>query len=57
MLAVYSLGLGVPFIIAALAIEQALAAADETLLPRLPLLGTVLGIPIEDNELTAGLDP
>ena len=41
----------------ALAIEQALAAADETLLPRLPLVGTVLGIPIEDNELTASLDP
>jgi len=42
---------------AALAIEQALAAADETLLPRLPLLGAVLGLPIEDNELTGGLDP
>ena len=39
------------------AIEQALAAADETLLARLPLVGTVLAIPIEDNELTASLDP
>jgi class 3 adenylate cyclase/tetratricopeptide (TPR) repeat protein len=38
-------------------IEQALTAADEALLPRLPLLGAVLGTRIEDNELTASLDP
>jgi predicted ATPase/class 3 adenylate cyclase len=27
------------------------------LLPRLPLLGAVLGVPLDDNELTASLDP
>ena len=38
-------------------LEAALAAIDATLTARLPLLGTALGLPIADNELTASLDP
>ena len=37
-------------------IEVQLAAIDEGLVPRLPLLGAVLNIPIPDNDLTAGFD-
>lgn len=37
-------------------LERSLAGIDEALLPRLPLLGTVLGLPIPDTELTGGLD-
>jgi tetratricopeptide (TPR) repeat protein len=36
--------------------RRALAAIDPSLLPRLPLLGSVLDLPIPENELTAGLD-
>ncbi|MHB1988938.1 MAG: tetratricopeptide repeat protein [Acidimicrobiales bacterium] len=35
---------------------RGLAAVDPSLVPRLPLLGAVLGIPIDDNELTASFD-
>jgi adenylate cyclase len=35
---------------------EALAAIDPELLPRLPLLGVLLNLPIPDNELTASLD-
>jgi predicted ATPase/class 3 adenylate cyclase len=34
----------------------ALARIDADLLPQLPVLGPVLGLPIPDNELTAGFD-
>lgn len=37
-------------------VAEALAAIDPDLLPRLPLLGVVLNLPIADNELTASLD-
>jgi class 3 adenylate cyclase/tetratricopeptide (TPR) repeat protein len=37
-------------------LERSLAATDPDLLPRLPLLGSVLGVAIEDNELTASFD-
>jgi class 3 adenylate cyclase len=37
-------------------LRRSLAAADPDLLPRLPLLGSVLGATIEDNELTASFD-
>ena len=37
-------------------LERALAAIDPGLLPRLPLLGTVLGTTIDDNELTRAFD-
>jgi class 3 adenylate cyclase/tetratricopeptide (TPR) repeat protein len=37
-------------------LERSLAATDPDLLPRLPLLGNVLGVAIEDNELTASFD-
>ena len=33
-----------------------LAAIDAGLVPRLPLLGAVLNLPIPDNDLTAGFD-
>lgn len=38
-------------------IGRALASVGPGLVGRLPLLGTVLGLAIEDNELTAALDP
>jgi len=38
------------------ALEQQLAQIDPALLPRLPLLGTVLNLPIPDTELTASFD-
>jgi adenylate cyclase len=37
-------------------LERALTAADPELLPRLPLLGAVLGLSLEDNDLTRGFD-
>jgi class 3 adenylate cyclase/tetratricopeptide (TPR) repeat protein len=37
-------------------VEAAVAALDESLVPRAPLLGPVLGLPFEDNSLTAGFD-
>ncbi len=37
-------------------IQTVTAALDPTLLPRLPLLSTVLRLPIPDNDLTASLD-
>ncbi len=37
-------------------LERAIGEVDETLLPRLPLLGPVLGLTIDDNELTGGFD-
>ncbi|MGH8989631.1 MAG: AAA family ATPase, partial [Acidimicrobiales bacterium] len=37
-------------------LERALAEVDATLLPRMPLLGPLVGAPVEDNELTAGFD-
>ncbi len=37
-------------------LEGALGEADESLLPRLPLLGALVGVTIDDNELTAGFD-
>ncbi len=40
----------------AAATEAALRAIDTQLAPRLPLLAGVLGIAIEDNELTSGFD-
>jgi predicted ATPase len=36
--------------------SRALAEADPELLPRLPLLAPILGIPIEDNELTRSFE-
>jgi class 3 adenylate cyclase/predicted ATPase len=36
--------------------ERALAQLDATFLPRLPLLGLALNLPIPDNELTHALD-
>jgi class 3 adenylate cyclase/tetratricopeptide (TPR) repeat protein len=38
------------------ALERALAAIDADLIPRLPLLGAVLGTAIDDNELTRTFD-
>ena len=38
------------------ALERELAAIDPTLVPRAPLLDGLLGLPIPDNELTAGFD-
>jgi class 3 adenylate cyclase/tetratricopeptide (TPR) repeat protein len=37
-------------------LERALAEADAELLARLPLLGTALGITLEDNDLTRSFD-
>ena len=37
-------------------LEKALAEVDVGLVPRLPLLGAVLGLAMEDNELTASFD-
>ena len=37
-------------------LRDALAKLDTALLPRLPLLGNVLNLPIPDNDLTASLD-
>ena len=37
-------------------LETELAALDPTLLPRLPLLGIALNLPIPDNDLTGTLD-
>lgn len=37
-------------------LERQLAEIDPALLPRLPLLGTVLNLPIPDNELTGSFD-
>ena len=37
-------------------LERALAAVDASLLPRLPLLGAVVGTAIEDNDLTRTFD-
>lgn len=37
--------------------RQTLARFDPALLPRLPLLRDILGLPIADSELTAGFDP
>lgn len=39
------------------ALEQAVAAIDPMLLPRVPLLAAVVGLPIPDSDLTASLDP
>lgn len=36
--------------------EAQLRALDSRLLPRLPLLATLTGLPVVDNELTAGLE-
>ncbi|HMA35009.1 MAG TPA: tetratricopeptide repeat protein, partial [Chloroflexia bacterium] len=38
-------------------LERALAALDPALVPRLPLLGRVLGLPLADNALTSSFDP
>lgn len=38
------------------ALRVALARIDPALLPRLPLLGAALGLPIADNELTGAFD-
>ncbi|NJM08551.1 AAA family ATPase [Candidatus Gracilibacteria bacterium] len=38
------------------ALREQLADIDPALLPRLPLLGVVLNLPIPDNDLTASLD-
>lgn len=38
------------------ALEQALAAVNPALVPRLPLLGAVLNLPIPDNDLTGSLE-
>ncbi|MFN8482379.1 MAG: tetratricopeptide repeat protein [Anaerolineae bacterium] len=38
------------------ALETELGRLDPALLPRLPLLGAVLNLPIPDNDLTASLD-
>jgi adenylate cyclase len=38
------------------AVEQQLAQIDPALLPRLPLLGAVLNLPIADTELTSSFD-
>ncbi|MFT3895749.1 MAG: tetratricopeptide repeat protein [Anaerolineales bacterium] len=38
------------------ALEQELREIDPALLPRLPLLGSVLNLPIPDNELTASFE-
>ncbi len=38
------------------ALRQQLAEIDPILLPRLPLLGVLLNLPIPDNELTASFD-
>jgi class 3 adenylate cyclase len=40
----------------ALALEARLNDIDPLLAPRLPLLGTVLNLPLQDNELTAHMD-
>ncbi len=40
----------------AAALEQELAALDPALLPRLPLLGTLLELPLPENDLTRSLD-
>ena len=37
-------------------LETQLAAIDPALVPRLPLLGAVLSLPIPDNDLTSSLD-
>lgn len=37
-------------------LEQQLAAIDPTLVPRLPLLGVVLNLPLPENDLTHSLD-
>jgi adenylate cyclase len=37
-------------------LKMALARTDTALLPRMPLLGPVLNLPIPENELTASLD-
>ena len=47
-------GLSVEAQVASIARE--LSRLDPTLLPRLPLLGAVLNLPIPDNELTSGFD-
>ncbi|HZQ87207.1 MAG TPA: tetratricopeptide repeat protein [Acidimicrobiales bacterium] len=41
---------------AATELHEALAETDPDLLPRLPLLGAVLGVHLEDNDLTRGFD-
>ncbi|MGB8643744.1 MAG: AAA family ATPase [Anaerolineae bacterium] len=40
----------------AAALERALTALNPALLPRLPLLGAVLGLSLADNELTRNMD-
>ena len=37
-------------------LEERLAQVDPALLPRLPLLGAMLGLPVTDTELTASFD-
>ncbi|MBA3369524.1 MAG: tetratricopeptide repeat protein, partial [Geodermatophilaceae bacterium] len=37
-------------------VEQLTDVLPEDLIPRLPLLGTLLGVPLPDNELTASFD-
>ncbi len=37
-------------------LERSLRQTDAGLLPRLPLLGTLFGVPLEDNALTASFD-
>ncbi|GAB4208036.1 MAG: adenylate/guanylate cyclase domain-containing protein [Roseiflexaceae bacterium] len=39
------------------ALEQSLAALNPALLPKLPLLGPLLNLPLPDNSLTATLEP
>ncbi|HMA33622.1 MAG TPA: AAA family ATPase, partial [Chloroflexia bacterium] len=39
------------------ALARALARCDPALLPRLPLLGVVLDLPLPENDLTRSLDP
>ena len=38
-------------------VERHLAQVDRSLLPRLPLLGSLLNLPIPDNDLTRSFDP
>jgi tetratricopeptide (TPR) repeat protein/class 3 adenylate cyclase len=38
-------------------LKQTVAAVNPELLPRLPLLGDVLGLPLEETSLTRSLDP
>jgi predicted ATPase len=48
--------LGLPDEAEAADVEAAVASLDPTLIARVPLLATALGLPIPDNDLTAGFD-